>query len=74
MLLRTLRTGHTGIWVATRARAVLLAAAGESVASIARRLGRDRKWVRQWIGRFELLRLEGLQDEQRSGRPAKFSP
>jgi len=37
-----LRQGRTGLWLATRARAVLLAAAGETVAGIARQVGRDR--------------------------------
>lgn len=73
-LQRLLRTGHTGLWVAARARAVLLAAAGRSVSAIARAVERDRKWVRHWVGRFGRERLAGLRDAPRSGRPAKFSP
>ena len=69
-----LRQGRTGLWLATRARAVLLAAAGETVAGIARQVGRDRKWVRQWLGRFARDRLAGLQDAPRAGRPPRFSP
>src|SRR5438445_748071 len=50
-LQRLLRTGRTGLWLATRARAVLLHARGESVSAIAQDVGRDRKWVRHWLGR-----------------------
>jgi len=73
-LRRLLRRGHTGIWIATRARAVLLASSGQSVSAIGRMLGRDRKWVRHWLHHFQTLRLPGLQDRARSGRPPKFSP
>src|SRR5438445_710245 len=73
-LQRLLRTGRTGLWLATRARAVLLHARGESVSAIAQDVGRDRKWVRHWLGRFARERLAGLADAPRSGRPAKFSP
>jgi hypothetical protein len=73
-LQRLLRTGHTGLWLAARARAVLLASAGASVSSIAERSGRDRKWVRHWLERFARERLDGLRDASRSGRPPKFSP
>jgi transposase len=74
MLTDLLRAGRTGLWRAMRARAVLLGAAGESVSDIARRVGRDRKWVRHWLTRFARERLVGLQDAPRSGRPPKFSP
>ena len=73
-LQRLLRTGRTGLWLAARARAVLLRARGESVSAIAQDVGRDRKWVRLWLGRFARERLAGLADAPRSGRPAKFSP
>lgn len=73
-LQQLLRKGRTGLWVAMRARAVLLAAAGQTVSGIARLVGRDRKWVRHWLGRFARKRLTGLQDAPRSGRPPKFSP
>lgn len=71
---RLLRTGRTGLWQAARARAVLLAAAGENVSAIARRVARDRKWVRHWLDRFARERLAGLRDAPRSGRPSRFSP
>ena len=73
-LQRLLRTGRTGLWHAARARAVLLAAGGQSIAAVARQVARDRKWVRHWIGRFAEERLAGLRDAPRSGRPPKFSP
>src|SRR5262245_21246563 len=73
-LIELLRAGRTGLWLAVRARAVLFGAAGRPVAEIARRVGRDRKWVRQWLARFAGDRLAGLQDASRSGRPPKFSP
>jgi transposase-like protein len=73
-LRRLLRTGRTGLWQAARARAVLLAAEGQSIAAIARHVARDRKWVRHWIGRFREERLAGLRDAPRSGRPPTFSP
>src|SRR6266705_1899246 len=73
-LQRWLRTGRTGLWLAARARAVLPRARGESVSGIAQHVGRDRKWVRHWLGRFARERLAGLADAPRSGRPAKFSP
>ncbi len=55
-----LRRGRTGLRIAARARAVLLAAAGVSTSEIARRVGRDRTWVRDWIRRFGRQRLAGL--------------
>jgi transposase len=62
------------VWIAHRARAVLMACGGASVSRIARDLRRDRKWVRHWLLRFETVRLAGLRDAARSGRPPKFSP
>lgn len=57
-----------------RARMVLLAAAGESIASIARKLGTNRQRVGEWLGRFDDQRLEGLEDLPRSGRPDVLTP
>jgi hypothetical protein len=73
-LAQLLRRGRTGLWIAARARAVLLAAGGHTVSGIARLVGRDRKWVRHWLHRFARARLAGLQDAPRSGRPPTFSP
>ena len=52
-----------------RARIVLLAASGESKSSIARQLGTNRTRVGEWLRRFERHGVEGLQDQERSGRP-----
>lgn len=52
---------------------MLLAAAGESVASIARQLGTNRTRVLEWLRRFEESRLDGLADQERSGRPVKIT-
>jgi len=56
-----------------RARMILLAAAGESISSIARQLGTCRIRVYQWLYRFQNDRLEGLMDEPRSGRPVTIT-
>ena len=57
-----------------RARMVLCAADGESVASIARRFGTSRARVHAWVARFQAHRLDGLRDRPRSGRPRRISP
>jgi transposase len=57
-----------------RARMVLMAAEGESLSGIARRLGTCRARVGQWLRRFRERRLEGLEDLPRSGRPAEITP
>lgn len=57
-----------------RARMVLLAAEGESVAAIARRLGTSRARVTEWLTRFRADRLDGLGDRPRSGRPPEITP
>ena len=57
-----------------RACLVLLAADGESVASIARRLGTSRARVHEWAGRFQTHRLDGLHDQPRAGRPPAITP
>ena len=56
-----------------RARMVLLASSGESIAAIARRVGTNRSRVGDWLRRFEEERLAGLVDAPRSGRPAEIS-
>jgi len=53
-----------------RARMILLAADGESISSIARKLGTNRLRVGQWLRRFREQGVEGLDDRERSGRPA----
>jgi len=68
------RVGRTGAWLAARVRCVLLAARGLGTNAIARTLGRTPCWVRCWRERFARLRLNGLTDRARGGRPAHFSP
>jgi transposase len=57
-----------------RARMVLLAADGVSKSSIARQLGTNRTRIGDWLRRFERDRLEGLEDDARSGRPMEITP
>lgn len=56
-----------------RARMVLLAAAGETVAAIARCLGTNRTRVSDWLHRFRKRRVDGLADLGRPGRPLEVS-
>ncbi len=57
-----------------RAKMILLAAEGLENEQIAQRLDVTRPTVSKWRGRFHALRLEGLRDAPRSGRPPAFSP
>lgn len=57
-----------------RAKIVLLAAEGLENLEIGKSLDVPRQIVSKWRKRFFELRLEGLQDESRPGRPAFFSP
>jgi len=56
-----------------RARRVLSAVSGESIASVARQMGTNRSRVGEWLRRFEVEGVEGLKDEPRSGRPARIT-
>lgn len=57
-----------------RARMVLLAADGESISAIARVIGSNRTRVGHWLKRFEAQGIDGLDDQQRSGRPIEITP
>jgi transposase len=59
--------------LALRARIVLLAGEGLKNTEIAERLGIDHATVRKWRNRFARLRLDGLLDEPRPGRPRTIS-
>jgi transposase len=69
VLERWTRSRSLSAGLATRARIVLAAAAGEGTSSIARRLGVSRPTVIQWRDRYGTDGLDGLLDAPRSGRP-----
>ncbi len=68
-LLRWSRRRKTAQALALRARIVLAAADGLTNADIARKLGVCRPTVMTWRARFAEHRLNGLNDEPRSGAP-----
>lgn len=57
-----------------RAKIVLLAAEGLGNEAIAARLDTPRQIVSKWRQRFCRLRLPGLEEQPRGGRPARFPP
>ena len=57
-----------------RARIVLYAAQGLRNDEIAARLDTPRQIVTKWRKRFFEQRLDGLEEQERRGRPARFSP
>jgi transposase len=65
------RTSAQGL--ALRSRIVLAAAAGLTNLEIAERVGVSRPTVTKWRNRFFELRLDGLVDEPRPGRPRTIS-
>lgn len=68
-----------GQQIALRAKIILLAEQGKNNREIGRELNISRYMVRRWRNRWLELSerarpvMERLQDEQRSGKPAKFS-
>ena len=67
------RRRKTANALAMRSRIVLAAAAGESNAVIAERLGVHRNTVSTWRRRFAEFRLDGLLDEPRPGQPRQIT-
>ncbi len=57
-----------------RAKIILLLAAGGTPSAVAHAVGCARRIVHKWGERFVKKRLEGLVDDERSGRPPRFSP
>ena len=57
-----------------RAKIVLYAALGLENKAIAARLDLPRQVVSKWRQRFYRHRMDGLEDDPRSGRPPGFSP
>jgi transposase len=61
-------------WLVTRARVILMAAAGTSIVTICASLSLDRQLVRRWRKRFIWGGVEALKDLSRSGRPKAIAP
>lgn len=57
-----------------RAKVILLAAQGAENQEIAKRVDMPREVVSKWRKRFFELRMAGLDERPRSGRPRIFSP
>lgn len=68
----TARTRTAPARAVQRAKIILLAAAGRSNTAIAEEAELSRSQVVLWRGRFAAFRLEGLQDQPRSGKPAQY--
>jgi transposase len=68
-LQRWARRARTAQALALRAKIVLACAEGATNQAVAERLGIWPQTVTKWRGRFVRLRLEGLSDEPRPGRP-----
>ncbi len=57
-----------------RAKMILMAAQGLDNKTIGEKLDLPRQIVSKWRKRFFELRLEGLEDRSRPGRPSGFPP
>ena len=71
-LLRLSRASTAPAGLAQRARIILAASEGAANALIAARVGVSRPTVISWRARYEAAGMEGLRDEDRSGRPRKI--
>jgi transposase len=69
---RLTRASTVPAGLAQRARIVLAAADGEANTAIAARVGVSRPTVIAWRSRYEAEGIDGLQDEDRSGRPREI--
>ena len=72
-LRRRARSQRGEVRSARRARIVLLSLEGLSASEVARRVAVDRNQVIRWRERFRRWGLTGLEDEPRSGRPARIT-
>src|SRR5450631_4274141 len=69
---RLTRSSSVRAGLAQRARIVLLAAAGISNTAIAERVGVSRPTAIGWRDRYQAKGIDGLGDEDRSGRPRQI--
>lgn len=65
-----------GSEVERRRESVRLVEDGVRIAEVARRVGRSRRWVYEWVARFRAEGDDGLEDRSRAPKrqPAKTSP
>ncbi len=71
---RIVSAASSEVRMVQRARIVLAAAEGGSVAEMTALLGCSRPTIAKWRGRYAERRLEGLRDAPRSGAPLTHGP